>query len=291
MMGSILSLLLQMLAQTPAAAPTASPEIVLPGRVLADGTQGAPTDVVFKVDGDPVTRKDWTDLVNFRKLIAPKLPVGVVVTTAAHDIARHRAVLHHFADRAKELEPRIAEIKAKIAELKEKCGGDKKALLAGFGALCNQFSEDPSVRGLAEGGRQTIMQGQTHYPYDYISFNTPAGQITEPIPTLSGYEIFLVEELKKGAIPMMDVCEQRRLLIWWDADPKTHKAAKFGDVLLGGSKVEIVDPVFNQIMPIGLVLGLPVPFPAAEAAKQSNPGDENANPPEEGDATSDDGDK
>lgn len=275
MIGFAILLLAEALAQAQPApavsqASTLSVDVVLPGRVLGDGTEGNPEDVVFKVNGAPVTRKEWRELVEFRRTAAPKMVLPPILRTAVRDLARHRAVLMHYEGRAKELQPRLDQITAKIEELKTKCGSDRNALLAGFGALCNEFSDDPTVRGPGRDGRiNTIMRGQVLYPLDYIVFTSPVGAITQPMPTVQGYEILLIEEVRKGAMPMMDVSTPRRLLVSWD--PSTRKFAKQADAILSEAKIEIVDPVFQQIVPPGLVLGPGVPFPAEEAAREPNP--------------------
>jgi hypothetical protein len=275
MIASLLCLLLQVVIQVrpgdDGAGSVASPDVVLPGRVLFDGTKGAPEDTVFTVDGEPVKRKEWTDLVTYRRLLMPKMPLGAALVAAVHDIARYHAVLKHYNSRVPELEPKLAEIKAKIAELKAQCGSDKKALMAGFGALCNQYSEDPTVRGLARNGQMKVVQGTGQHPFDYLAFHLQPGEITEPIPTLSGYEIFLLDDMAKGATPILDVCLLQRLLVWWD--PAQHHVGKYGDRVLSKCKVEVVDPAFKQIVPVGLVLGLTIPFPEDEATSEADPRD------------------
>jgi hypothetical protein len=216
-----------------------------------------------------VTRKEWTDLVTFRRELMPKMPFGGLLVAAVHDIARFHAVKKHYAAKVPELEPKLNEIKAKIAELKAQCGSDKRALMDGFGALCNRYSEDPTVRGVAKNGRMKVVQGTGHYPFDYLAFHLAPGEITEPIPTISGYEIFLLDDLDKGATTMMDVGLLQRLLVWWD--PANRHVGKYGDVVLSKSKVEVVDPAFKQIVPVGLVLGLPIPFPEDAAASEPDP--------------------
>ncbi|MFO0981869.1 MAG: peptidylprolyl isomerase [Planctomycetota bacterium] len=279
--------------------PTSNPDLILPGRVLSDGTQGNPDDVVFKVNGLPVTRGEWAELVNFRrKLFMPKRtakedeqkpqrPIVDILVSSVHDVARLKAVIAHFADRAKELQPRLDEIKSKIAELEQRAGDDRKALLEGFGELCNQYSDDPTLRAFGRDGRVTnVVHGQTLYPFDLCVFERfQPGKISPPVATLYGYEIFLVEEVRKGASPLFDTGSTRRLLLQWD--PTDHKVAKRGDALLSRAKVEIVDPAFKQIVPPGWLLGpgekpfdfkLAVPAsgadPASKAAKDKQGGED-----------------
>lgn len=241
--------------QAPAAAPASHPDLVLPGRVISDGTAGNPDDVVFKVGGVPVTRREWKELIDFRRKVYPQRPMADIVVNSVHDLARLKVVTSHFAERAKQLAPRLEEIKAKLEELKQKCGNDSKALLEGFGQLCNQYSEDPTIRAFGHDGRTgNILHGQTQYPFDICVFERcEVGKISEPYATLHGYEIFLVEELKHGAAPMFDAAIPRRLLLQWDSSDR--KVAKRADALLSRTIVEIVDPVFKQLVPPGLLMG------------------------------------
>ncbi|MGV3539353.1 MAG: peptidylprolyl isomerase [Rufibacter sp.] len=66
---------------------------------------------------------------------------------------------------------------------------------ASFEALAQQFSEDPSARE-NNGSLGFFTALQMVYPFENAAYNTPAGQISQPVRTRFGYHLIKVNEVR-----------------------------------------------------------------------------------------------
>jgi parvulin-like peptidyl-prolyl isomerase len=107
---------------------------------------------------------------------------------------------------------------------------------ANFAALAKKYSKDPGSR--AQGGKLTIVKGQTAAPFDQTAFLLDKGQVSRPIRTQYGWHIIQALSDVKPAktTPLKDVkaaikqqlLQQRQRNAWtkWINDTKKEYAKK-----------------------------------------------------------------
>jgi parvulin-like peptidyl-prolyl isomerase len=107
---------------------------------------------------------------------------------------------------------------------------------ANFAALAKKYSKDPGSR--AQGGKLTIVKGQTAAPFDQTAFLLDKGQVSRPVKTQYGWHIIQALSDVKPAktTPLKDVkaaikqqlLQQRQRSEWskWINDTKKEYAKK-----------------------------------------------------------------
>ena len=107
---------------------------------------------------------------------------------------------------------------------------------ANFAALAKKYSKDPGSR--AQGGKLTIVKGQTAAPFDQTAFLLEKGQVSRPIKTQYGWHIIQALSDVKPArtTPFKDVkaaikqqlLQQKQRTAWtkWINDTKKEYAKK-----------------------------------------------------------------
>jgi foldase protein PrsA len=107
---------------------------------------------------------------------------------------------------------------------------------ASFAALAKKYSKDPGSR--AQGGKLTIVKGQTAAPFDQTAFLLDKGQVSRPIKTQYGWHIIqaLSDVKPPRTTPLKDVkaaikqqlLQQRQRTEWtkWINDTKKEYAKK-----------------------------------------------------------------
>ena len=107
---------------------------------------------------------------------------------------------------------------------------------ANFAALAKKYSKDPGSR--AQGGKLTVVKGQTAAPFDQTAFLLDKGQISRPVKTQYGWHIIQALSDVKPAhtTPLKDVksaikqqlLQQRQRAKWskWINDTKKEYAKK-----------------------------------------------------------------
>src|SRR5919204_907402 len=113
---------------------------------------------------------------------------------------------------------------------------DKIKAGANFAALAKKYSKDPGSR--AQGGKLTIVKGQTAAPFDQTAFLLDKGQVSRPVKTQYGWHIIQALSDVKPArtTPLKDVktaikqqlLQQRKRDKWtkWINDTKKEYAKK-----------------------------------------------------------------
>ena len=113
---------------------------------------------------------------------------------------------------------------------------DKIKAGANFAALAKKYSKDPGSK--AQGGKLTIVKGQTAGPFDQTAFLLKKGQVSRPVKTQYGWHIIqaLSEVKPPKTTPLKDVKEairqqllqQRKRDKWtkWINDTKKEYAKK-----------------------------------------------------------------
>ena len=113
---------------------------------------------------------------------------------------------------------------------------DKIKAGANFAALAKKYSKDPGSR--AQGGKLTIVKGQTAGPFDQTAFLINKGQVSRPVKTQYGWHIIQALSDVKPAktTPLKDVktaikqqlLQQRKRDEWtkWINDTKKEYAKK-----------------------------------------------------------------
>jgi parvulin-like peptidyl-prolyl isomerase len=107
---------------------------------------------------------------------------------------------------------------------------------ANFAALAKKYSKDPGSR--AQGGKLTVVKGQTAAPFDQTAFLLDKGQVSRPVKTQYGWHIIQALSDVKPArtTPLKDVksaikqqlLQQRQRAKWskWINDTKKEYAKK-----------------------------------------------------------------
>jgi parvulin-like peptidyl-prolyl isomerase len=107
---------------------------------------------------------------------------------------------------------------------------------ASFAALAKKYSKDPGSK--AQGGKLTIVKGQTAAPFDQTAFLLDKGQVSRPVKTQYGWHIIQALSDVKPArtTPLKDVkaaikqqlLQQRQRTAWtkWINDTKKEYAKK-----------------------------------------------------------------
>jgi parvulin-like peptidyl-prolyl isomerase len=107
---------------------------------------------------------------------------------------------------------------------------------ADFAALAKKYSKDPGSR--AQGGKLTIVKGQTAAPFDQTAFLLDKGQVSKPVKTQYGWHIIqaLSDVKPPRTTPLKDVktaikqqlLQQRKQAAWtkWINDTKKEYAKK-----------------------------------------------------------------
>ena len=107
---------------------------------------------------------------------------------------------------------------------------------ANFAALAKKYSKDPGSR--AQGGKLTIVKGQTAAPFDQTAFLLDKGQVSRPVKTQYGWHIIQALSDVKPArtTPLKDVkaaikqqlLQQKQRTAWtkWINDTKKEYAKK-----------------------------------------------------------------
>jgi parvulin-like peptidyl-prolyl isomerase len=107
---------------------------------------------------------------------------------------------------------------------------------ANFAALAKKYSKDPGSK--AQGGKLTIVKGQTAAPFDQTAFLLDKGQVSRPVKTQYGWHIIQALSDVKPArtTPLKDVkaaikqqlLQQRQRTAWtkWINDTKKEYAKK-----------------------------------------------------------------
>jgi parvulin-like peptidyl-prolyl isomerase len=107
---------------------------------------------------------------------------------------------------------------------------------ASFAALAKKYSKDPGSR--AQGGKLTIVKGQTAAPFDQTAFLLDKGQVSRPVKTQYGWHIIQALSDVKPArtTPLKDVkaaikqqlLQQKQRTAWtkWINDTKKEYAKK-----------------------------------------------------------------
>jgi parvulin-like peptidyl-prolyl isomerase len=107
---------------------------------------------------------------------------------------------------------------------------------ANFAALAKKYSKDPGSR--AQGGKLTVVKGQTVAPFDQTAFLLDKGQVSRPIKTQYGWHIIQALSDVKPArtTPLKDVkkainqqlLQQRKQAAWtkWINDTKKEYTKK-----------------------------------------------------------------
>ena len=107
---------------------------------------------------------------------------------------------------------------------------------ANFAALAKKYSKDPGSK--AQGGKLTIVKGQTAAPFDQTAFLLDKGQVSRPVKTQYGWHIIQALSDVKPArtTPLKDVkaaikqqlLQQRKQAAWtkWVNDTKKEYAKK-----------------------------------------------------------------
>jgi parvulin-like peptidyl-prolyl isomerase len=113
---------------------------------------------------------------------------------------------------------------------------DKIKAGANFAALAKKYSKDPGSK--AQGGKLTIVKGQTAAPFDQTAFLLDKGQVSRPVKTQYGWHIIQALSDVKPArtTPLKDVqaaikqqlLQQRKQAAWtkWVNDTKKEYAKK-----------------------------------------------------------------
>jgi parvulin-like peptidyl-prolyl isomerase len=113
---------------------------------------------------------------------------------------------------------------------------DKIKAGANFAALAKKYSKDPGSR--AQGGKLTIVKGQTAAPFDQTAFLLDKGQVSRPIKTQYGWHVIqaLSDVKPPRTTPLKDVkaaikqqlLQQRQRTEWtkWINDTKKEYAKK-----------------------------------------------------------------
>ena len=132
-----------------------------------------------------------------------KVTVGVKVT--AKDVQRY-----YNSHKQQYTQPETRDIRHILVGDKQKALADRlygqvKANPSRFPALAKQFSKDPGSK--AQGGKLTIVRGQTVAPFDQTAFLMRVGQISRPVKTQYGYHVIqaLSQVRPAKTTPLKDV--------------------------------------------------------------------------------------
>ncbi|MEW6744494.1 MAG: peptidylprolyl isomerase [Planctomycetota bacterium] len=238
----------------------AAEEPVLPQRVVTDGTQGNPQDVVFKVNGFPVLRSEWTVELDYRRSLVERPYEPMMLPQLVKELAMRAAVMSHYRDNMPRIREKLAVIQERLEKARQESGGSIRRLEDAFGKIADELSEDPAIKGKGKGGvaGSNFPHGIMMMPFDRHVFSLRAGEISEPFATIYGYHVVMPTRQFRGHTPIDDKCDARHILVLWD--PAEVRPQKRAERLLRDALVEAVDPAFRQIVPPGLQLGPGAPF-------------------------------
>ena len=128
---------------------------------------------------------------------------GVKVTDA--DVAKHYASNKQQYTQPETRVIRHILVGEKQKPLADRLYGQLKAKPSLFPSLAKRYSKDPGSKN--QGGRLTIVRGQTVAPFDQTAFLMRVGQISRPVKTQYGYHVIqAVSEIKSAkTTPLKDV--------------------------------------------------------------------------------------
>ncbi|MEG1586126.1 MAG: peptidylprolyl isomerase [Bacteroidales bacterium] len=147
--------------------------------------------------GIDTTKAFMTELAGYRKQLAQPYLVDKTVDEAlareAYDRMKENVEVSHILLR---LDPNASE--AQVKQVYNKITAYKQKLEKGydFGKLAKEVSEDPSAQ--QNNGYLGYISGfMTVYPFETAAYNTPVGQISEPVRTQFGYHLLRVTDRRQ----------------------------------------------------------------------------------------------
>ena len=171
--------------------PGAACVLCVMGLVVA--AQAADSDVVATVNGEPVTRSEWTEIWKADQWFAPDLKAkpGYSDQMAGRpyedyffkeEVVKIRGMAQKYADALPQMR---ATIDAALA--KAKAGGD-------FAEIAKEYSQDQgsAVKGGDLGPKEFH---ELVFPFNRVAFKLAQGEISEPVLTIFGYHIVKAEQI------------------------------------------------------------------------------------------------
>ncbi len=187
--------------------------------------KGKGSEIIATINGEAVTRAEWTEIWKADQWIAPTLKSkpGYTEQMAGRpyedfffreEIVKIRAMSQKYADSLPQMKAAIDALHARAA-----AGED-------FAALAAQHSQD---RGSAAQGGDLGEPKEFHdlvFPFNRIAFDLDEGEISEPFLTIFGYHICKVDRILPGSEGKGKTISVRNILIRFpSADARTESEA------------------------------------------------------------------
>jgi foldase protein PrsA len=135
-----------------------------------------------------LTEKDLLEDIR-SQLIAEKIYNEVTTDVAVTDA---EIAKYYNSNKQQYTQPETRDIRhilvgEKQRDLADRLYDEVKANPSRFAALAKEYSKDPGSK--AQGGKLTVVRGQTVAPFDQTAFLMQTGQISRPVKTEYGYHI------------------------------------------------------------------------------------------------------
>ena len=161
-------------------------------------------DVIFTVDGLPVTRPEFDELLTYLKSYPRDESEDQLKQLAILQLIKVKAGEAMLAETARRARGRIAEAQQKIAD-----GAD-------FAAIAKEMSDCPSK---ASGGDLGFFgREQMDLSFTRAAFSLKPGQVSPIVPSTYGYHLIKATGVKKGDAPEQDQVQASHLLVLYNPD-------------------------------------------------------------------------
>ncbi len=216
-----------------AAAGIALAALVGPLSAGPDEKEGKDAEVIATVNGEPVTRSEWTEIWKADQWYAPTLKAKYGDRMAGRpyedfffkeEIVKIRSMSQKYAASLPQMKQAIDAAWQKV-----KAGGD-------FAQIAQEHSQE---EGSARKGGQ-LGEKQFHelvFPFNRVAFKLVEGEVSDPVLTIFGYHLIKVDRVTPPAESKGKVIEVRHILIRFPSpDARTESEA-----LAQNAQVEVLD--------------------------------------------------
>jgi hypothetical protein len=200
-----------------------------------DEKGGKDAEVVATVNGEPVTRSEWTEIWKADQWYAPTLKTKPPYTDRmagrpyedfffTEEVVKIRGMSQKYAA----ILPQMKEaIEAAHRKLKE--GGD-------FAQVAREHSQEEA--SAVKGGDLGNMQfHELVFPFNRVAFKLAEGEISEPVLTIFGYHLIKVDKVFPATEGKGKTIDVRHILVRF---PATNARAE-SEALAHDAKVQVLD--------------------------------------------------
>lgn len=187
--------------------------------------------VMVKVNDRAISQASYDGVMDYLRESATGNE-ALLAQRVLFDMIRIEAIASQFIENEGEV---------KLSENQEKIASGKMPLKQ----AARMFG---SVQGATD-GMVIVTRNSIHGPYfEHIAFSTPAGKISRPFRTMSGYAMLMVKEFEKGAKPQLDKVTAHVVQFAYTADPQTMSTAQF-QINSGQTTVLVRDQEVLSLLP------------------------------------------